>query len=85
MRNTDRETRPGRGAGPGVSSGLDRVGSCCTGEGCAVHRVLYHITLERLWKVFTELKRNAAPGADGLTWWQYEQELQANLEDLLGG
>src|SRR5271165_5834125 len=60
------------------------AGSCCTGEGCAVHRVAAHITLERLWKVFTELKRDAAPGADGLTWWQYEQDLRANLEDLHG-
>ena len=46
--------------------------------------LLHHITLERLWKVFTELKRDAAPGADGLTWWQYEQDLRANLEDLHG-
>ncbi len=85
MRNTDSETRPGRGAGPGVSSGLDRVREVAVREKDArFTALLHHITLERLWKVFTELKRDAAPGADGLTWWQYEQDLRANLEDLHG-
>ena len=85
MRNTDSETRPGRGAGPGVSSGLDRVREVAVREKDArFTALLHHITLERLWKVFTELKRDAAPGADGLTWWQYEQDLRANLGDLHG-
>jgi RNA-directed DNA polymerase len=85
VRNTDSETRPGRGAGPGVSSGLDRVREVAVREKDArFTALLHHITLERLWKVFTELKRDAAPGADGLTWWQYEQDLRANLEDLHG-
>ena len=69
VRNTDSETRPGRGAGPGVSSGLDRVREVAVREKDArFTALLHHITLERLWKVFTELKRDAAPGADGLTW-----------------
>ena len=85
MRNTDSETCPGRRAGPGVSSGLDRVREVAVREKDArFTALLHHITLERLWKVFTELKRDAAPGADGLTWWQYEQDLRANLEDLHG-
>ena len=85
MRNTDSETRPGRGAGPGVSSGPDRVREVAVRDKDArFTALLHHITLERLWKVFTELKRDAAPGADGLTWRQYEQDLRANLEDLHG-
>jgi RNA-directed DNA polymerase len=68
-----------------VSSGLDRVREVAVREKDArFTALLHHITLERLWKVFTELKRDAAPGADGLTWWQYEQDLRANLEDLHG-
>jgi len=31
---------------------------------------------------FRALKRDAAPGVDGLTWRQYEQNLEANLVDL---
>jgi group II intron reverse transcriptase/maturase len=31
---------------------------------------------------FSWLKRDAAPGVDGLTWRQYEQNLEANLVDL---
>ena len=68
-----------------MSSGLDRVREVAVREKDArFTALLHHITLERLWKVFTELKRDAAPGADGLTWWQYEQDLRANLEDLHG-
>ena len=68
-----------------MSSGLDRVREVAVREKDArFTALLHHITLERLWKVFTELKRDAAPGADGMTWWQYEQDLRANLEDLHG-
>jgi len=59
-----------------VSSGLDRVREVAVREKDArFTALLHHITFERLWPVFTELKRDAAPGADGLTWWQYEQDL----------
>jgi RNA-directed DNA polymerase len=44
--------------------------------------LLHHISLHFLDEVFSELKENAAPGVDGLTWRDYEQNLERNLEDL---
>jgi len=44
--------------------------------------LLHHVDVELLRAAFSWLKRDAAPGVDGLTWRQYEQNLEANLEDL---
>src|SRR5713226_5506520 len=44
--------------------------------------LLHHISIDLLDEVFFELKENAAPGVDGLTWTEYEQDLERNLEDL---
>jgi group II intron reverse transcriptase/maturase len=44
--------------------------------------LLHHIDVDLLRAAFSWLKRDAAPGVDGLTWWQYEQNLEANLVDL---
>jgi len=44
--------------------------------------LFYHISDELLEEAFYELKKNAAPGADGLTWQEYETGLERNLEDL---
>src|SRR5271169_6221093 len=44
--------------------------------------LLHHISIELLDEAFSELKENAAPGIDGLTWREYELNLERNLEDL---
>src|SRR6266508_3806116 len=44
--------------------------------------LFHHISLDLLEEVFFELKENAAPGVDGLTWTDYEADLERNLEDL---
>ena len=44
--------------------------------------LLYHISIELLDEAFFELKEDAAPGVDGLTWTDYELNLERNLEDL---
>src|SRR5580658_2280047 len=44
--------------------------------------LFHHISLELLEEAFYELKKNAAPGADGLTWQEYETDLERKLEDL---
>jgi RNA-directed DNA polymerase len=44
--------------------------------------LLHHISLDLLDEAFSELKGNAAAGVDGLTWRDYEQNLERNLEDL---
>jgi RNA-directed DNA polymerase len=38
----------------------------------------------RLREAYFSLKRKAAPGVDGVTWQQYGEDLEANLEDLSG-
>ena len=44
--------------------------------------LLHHVTVELLRESFYALKRKAAPGVDGLTWPDYEMELEDNLQDL---
>jgi len=42
----------------------------------------HHISTDHLEQAFLELREDAAPGVDGLTWWDYEADLERNLEDL---
>jgi RNA-directed DNA polymerase len=44
--------------------------------------LLHHINIELLEQAFLELKEDAAPGIDGLTWRTYEADLDRNLTDL---
>jgi RNA-directed DNA polymerase len=44
--------------------------------------LLHHINPETLKLAFYALKRDASPGADGVRWKEYEQNLEARLEDL---
>lgn len=46
--------------------------------------LLHHITVDALRTSYFALKRKAAPGVDRVTWWQYGEELEANLERLHG-
>ena len=44
--------------------------------------LFHHISIELLGIAFSELRRDAAAGVDGLTWQGYERDLERNLEDL---
>ena len=44
--------------------------------------LLHHLSVDLLRESFYALKRNAAPGVDGLTWPQYEVNLENQLADL---
>ena len=44
--------------------------------------LLHHVDPDLLRLSFYALKRNAAPGADGVTWQDYEANLESNLQDL---
>ena len=44
--------------------------------------LFHHISIDLLDEAFYELKESAAAGVDGLTWRDYEQDLERNLEDL---
>jgi RNA-directed DNA polymerase len=46
--------------------------------------LLHHVNRDTLRTAFYALKRRAAPGADGVTWDEYEADLEPRLEDLHG-
>ena len=82
--NTDSSTRPGRSAGQGVPSGLDRVREVARRDKEArFTALLHHVDLDRLWAAYVAINPKAAPGVDQVTWDAYGQDLRGNLEDLL--
>lgn len=70
---------------PTVLSGLERVRRTAKeGKQIRFSALLHHLTVELLRESFLSLKRKAAPGVDGQTWTQYEQEVEGRLIDLHG-
>jgi RNA-directed DNA polymerase len=81
--NTASKTPPGRSAGSGASSALDRVREVAVRDKDArFTALLHHVDLARLRKAYAAIRREAAPGVDGVTWAEYGQDLEANLRDL---
>jgi RNA-directed DNA polymerase len=67
----------------GVSQGLDRVRMAARQRKKErFTALLHHVTVELLRESFLALKRQAAPGVDGLTWKDYEADGEDNLHDL---
>src|SRR5208283_3710146 len=46
--------------------------------------LLHHLTVDLLRDSYYALKRNAAPGVDGVRWREYEDGLEGRLQDLHG-
>src|ERR1700722_12099259 len=46
--------------------------------------LLHHVNVDTLRVAFQALKRDAAPGVDGVTWTDYEADLEPRLVDLHG-
>jgi len=44
--------------------------------------LFHHLSVAMLRTAFFELRRDAAPGIDGLTWRAYEADLDSRIEDL---
>src|SRR5665811_2236847 len=81
--NTAGEARPGRSAGLGVSSDLDRVRQAARKDrDVRLTALLHHVTVDRLREAYRAISPNAAPGVDGVTWRDYGRDLEANLRDL---
>jgi RNA-directed DNA polymerase len=81
--NTASKTRPGHSAGPDVSSALDRVRQVARRDRNArLSALLHHVSPSRLRAAYWAIRPQAAPGVDGVTWADYGQDLQANLQDL---
>ena len=71
-----RESRP---------NGLDRVREAARRDGkLRFTALLHHVTADLLRESYYSLKRQAAPGVDGVTWEEYGQTLEARLSDLHG-
>jgi RNA-directed DNA polymerase len=81
--NTAGETRSGRSAGLGVSSDLARVRRVArTDKEVRFTALLHHVSIDRLRAAYWALEPKAAPGVDGVTWRDYGQDLEVNLEGL---
>jgi RNA-directed DNA polymerase len=67
----------------GVTHGLDRVRETARARKKEKFTaLLHHVTVGRLERAFFELKKDAAPGVDGVTWEDYERDLKRKLGDL---
>jgi RNA-directed DNA polymerase len=66
-----------------VSQALDRVRQAARrGKKERFTALLHHLSPDLLRAAFLALKRDAAPGVDGLTWRDYEADLEPRLADL---
>jgi RNA-directed DNA polymerase len=83
--NAAGETRPGLSAGQGAPSELGRVRRvAATDKEARFTALLHHVDVDRLRAAYFALRPKAAPGVDGVTWHEYGQDLEGNLEDLHG-
>jgi RNA-directed DNA polymerase len=70
----------GRGA---TSIGLDGVREAAKKDRNArFTALLHHVTAAQLRESFYDLKRQASPGVDGVTWSVYEEDVERRLHDL---
>jgi RNA-directed DNA polymerase len=68
-----------------VSPGLARVRRVAKGlKKEKFTALLHHVDTDLLRMAYHALKREAASGVDGVTWWEYGEELERKLEDLHG-
>jgi RNA-directed DNA polymerase len=81
--NADRQTTCRAQNRESVSHALERI------REVARHKkkekftsLLHHVTIDLLRAAFVKLKRDAAPGVDGMTWEAYEIDREARLRDL---
>jgi RNA-directed DNA polymerase len=72
-------------SGKGVSQGLAGVRKAAREhKEMKFTALLHHLTVDLLEESFYSLKRKAAPGADGVTWQEYESGLENRLVELHG-
>src|SRR5215510_9606971 len=70
-------------SGNGMSLGLNGVRQAASARKQErFTALLHHVTLNLLRDSFYALKRQAAPGIDGVTWQEYETGVEGRLSDL---
>src|SRR6266567_548584 len=81
--NTESAACSGHWAGNRAPRALDRVRQVAKRDKEArLTALLHHVSAESLRAAYWRLRRQAAPGQDGVTWADYGQNLEANLQDL---
>ena len=66
-------------------SGLEHVRQAAKKNGkLQFTALLHHVTIERLREGYQSLKKQAAPGVDGMRWEEYGSDLEGRLKDLHG-
>ena len=81
--NTASTTRPGRSAGPGASSGLERVREVARRDKEArFTALLHHVDLSRLRRAYCGDQPEGRSGSGRGDMEAYGQDLEANLQDL---
>src|SRR3954464_9158624 len=73
---------PGSEPGKRVTGAGPRTARCTERKKERFTALLHHVTPNRLRTAFFALKRQAAPGVDGLTWQAYEADLDRRIESL---
>jgi len=81
--NTEQMATPRTQSRKGVSPGMQRVRKVAREDkDVRFTAVLHHVTLAVLKDSLLALKRQAAPGVDGITWEQYQEGLEERLKNL---
>src|SRR5262249_20386524 len=65
-----------------VSQAQDRIREAVNRNGEKLTALLHHVSVDVLRWAFFNLKKQAAPGIDGLIWADYAADLDRNLTDL---
>jgi group II intron reverse transcriptase/maturase len=80
QQNTHRTQR--RGRVPSALDGVRRVAR--RDKKVKFTALLHHVTVDRLRQAFEDVNKKAAAGVDGVTWEQYQANLEENLRGLHG-
>jgi hypothetical protein len=81
--NADEQTTLRTQSRAGVPPALERVRQAAKKDRNAKFTALFHhLTLDRLRSAFDSLERGAAAGVDGVTWQEYAEHLEDNLQTV---
>jgi RNA-directed DNA polymerase len=84
-RNADLQSTLRTQSRAGVSQAQERIREAITrNEQEQLTALLHHVTVDGLRAAFFDLKRNAAPGVDRVTWNEYANGVEDRLADLHG-
>src|SRR3989475_2342640 len=81
--NANQQSRRRAQSRASVSQALERIRQAARDRKKEKFTALFHhLSTDLLEEAFFELKEDAAPGVDGLTWRDYEADLDCNIEGL---